>query len=77
MVAGCGTAGFFERVARILQPLADRPFSGLCSMLDSLAGGACCVFNGSARFCRSLLNGFASFFDRPLIFCAHRERGAK
>jgi hypothetical protein len=73
----CGTAGFFEGIARILQSLAYRPFGGLCSMLDGLAGGACGVFNGFPRFRRRLLNGFASFFDWPLIVCAHRERGAK
>ena len=77
MVAGCGTAGFFERIACILQPLADRPFGGLCSVLDGLAGRACSVFNGLARFRRRFLNGFASLFDWPLIVCAHRERGAK
>jgi hypothetical protein len=74
---GCGAAGFFERIASILQPFANRPFGGLCSVLDCLASGACRVFNGLARFRRRLFNGFASFFDWPLIVCAHRERGAK
>ena len=74
---GYGAPSFFERIARILQPLADCPFSGLCSVLHGLSGRAGGMFDGFARFCRRLLNGFASFFDWPLIVCAHRERGAK
>jgi hypothetical protein len=77
VVAGYGAPSFFECIARVLQPLADGPFSSLSSVLDGLACRACGVFDGLARFRRRLLNGFASFFDWPLIVCVHRKRGAK
>ena len=74
---GSGAAGFFQRIASLLQTLANRPFGGLCSVLHGLAGGACGMLDGFARFYRRFFNGFASFFHWPLIVCAHRERGAK
>jgi hypothetical protein len=63
---GCTVARFFQCIARFLQPLANRPFGCLCAML-----------NGLARFYRSFLNGFSSFFDRSLILGSHCEEYAK
>jgi hypothetical protein len=62
---GFTVAGFFERVARVLQALADGPLGGLRAMLNRLA-----------RFCCGFLYGFASFFDWTLILGPHRERYA-
>jgi hypothetical protein len=57
---GCATTRFFQGIARFLQPLTNRPFGGLCAMLNCLA-----------RFYRGFLNGLASFFYRTLILGSH------
>jgi hypothetical protein len=54
---------FFQCIARFLQPLTDRPFGGLCAML-----------NGLARLYRSFLNGLTSFFYWTLILRSQGER---
>jgi hypothetical protein len=63
---GCTITRFLQRIARFLQPLTNRPFGGLCAMLNCLA-----------RFYRGFLNGLASFFYRTLIVGSHRAGYAK
>jgi hypothetical protein len=74
---GRGVARFFERLSRLLQPFANRPFGGLSPMLDGPAGSACRMLDGLARLCRGFLYGFASLFNWPLLIRSHPERCAK
>jgi hypothetical protein len=61
-----GGARFLQCISRLLEPLANCPFGGLCTMLDCLA----------RFFCR-FLNGCPSFFYWTLILGSHRERYAE
>jgi hypothetical protein len=63
---GCAVARFFQRIARFLQPLTDRPSGSLGAMLNRLA-----------RFYRSFLNGLASFLYWTLILGSHCKRYAE
>ena len=63
---GGAVARFLQGISRLLQPFANRPFGGLCTMLDRLA----CFF-------RRFLNGFPSFFYWTLILGSRRERYAE
>jgi hypothetical protein len=65
-------AGFFQRISRVRQSLANRPFGGLRTMLDGLAGGTCSMLNCLAGFLGSLLYGGASFLNWTLILRSHR-----
>ena len=64
--AGCAVARFFQRIARFLQPLTNRPFGSLDAMLNRLA-----------CFYRAFRDGFASFLHWILILGSHRERYAE
>jgi hypothetical protein len=72
MMGSRTAAGFFQRISRIGQSLANRPFRGLRTMLDGLAGGTCGMLNCFTGFFGSLLHGGASFLDRALILRSHR-----
>jgi hypothetical protein len=65
-------AGLFQRISRVRQSLANRPFGGLGTMLDGLPGGTCSMLHGLAGFLSSLLYGGASFLNWTLILRPHR-----
>ena len=55
---GRAVARFFERISRLLQPFANRPFGGLSPMLDGLAG--------SVAACSTVLPVFFAAFSTVL-----------